>query len=93
VKGGRRHLLSWAPKKELISITGQPLSDLHSCLITREQANSEGDNKKINNKNCDKARTCVELGWNRRQKFFVTNITNKKPSARASLQRNGKEKL
>jgi hypothetical protein len=22
-----------------------------------------GDNKKIHNKNCDKAHTCVELGW------------------------------
>jgi hypothetical protein len=40
----------------------QPLSDLHSYLITRGQANSVGDNKKIHNKNCDKARTCVELG-------------------------------
>jgi hypothetical protein len=42
---------------------GQLLSDLHSYLITRDQANSAGDNKKIHNKNCDKARTCVELGW------------------------------
>jgi hypothetical protein len=27
-----------------------------------DQANSVGDNKKIYNKNCDRARTCVELG-------------------------------
>jgi hypothetical protein len=63
VKGRRRHLLScWAPYKELISITGQPLSDLHSYIITRDHANSAGDNKKVYNKSCDKARTCVELG-------------------------------
>jgi hypothetical protein len=34
----------------------------YSCLITWEQANSEGDNRKICNKNRDKARTCMELG-------------------------------
>jgi hypothetical protein len=38
------------------------LSDLHVCLITWDQANSAGDNKKICNKNCDRGRTCVELG-------------------------------
>jgi hypothetical protein len=27
-----------------------------------DQNNSAGDNNKIYNKNCDKARTCVELG-------------------------------
>jgi hypothetical protein len=27
-----------------------------------DQDNSAGDNKKIYNKNCDKARTCVKLG-------------------------------
>jgi hypothetical protein len=43
------------------SITGQPLSDLHSYLIVRDQANSAGDNKKIYNKNCDRAGTYVEL--------------------------------
>jgi hypothetical protein len=62
VKGGRRHLLSWAPYKELISIIGQPLSDIQSYLITRDQANSAGDNKEVYNKSCDKARTCMELG-------------------------------
>jgi hypothetical protein len=44
----------------------QLLSDLPSYLITRDQANSAGDKKKIHNKNCDEARTCVELGWKRR---------------------------
>jgi hypothetical protein len=33
----------------------------YSYLIAWEQANSEGDKKKIYNKNCDKARPCVEL--------------------------------
>jgi hypothetical protein len=37
-------------------------SDSHSYLITRDQANLVGDNKKICNKNCDRAHTCVELG-------------------------------
>jgi hypothetical protein len=48
------------------STTGQPLSDLHSYLIIRDQANSAGNNKKIHSKNCDKSRTCVELGWKSR---------------------------
>jgi hypothetical protein len=42
--GGRRHLLSWAPQKELISISRQLLSDLHNCLNTWDQDNSAGDN-------------------------------------------------
>jgi hypothetical protein len=43
-------------------VTGQLLSYLQSYLITRDQANSAGDNKKVYNKSCDKARACVELG-------------------------------
>jgi hypothetical protein len=42
-------------------ITGKLPSDSHSYLIIRDQADSAGDNKKIYNKNCDKARTCVEV--------------------------------
>jgi hypothetical protein len=38
------------------------LSDLHSNLIIWDRANSAGDNKKLHNKNCDEAPTCVELG-------------------------------
>jgi hypothetical protein len=60
--GGRRYLVGWGPQKELISITAQLLSDLHSYLLTRNQANSAGDNNDVNNRNCDKACTCVELG-------------------------------
>jgi hypothetical protein len=37
------------------------LSDAHSYLITRDQANSAGDNQKICNKNSDTSRTCVEI--------------------------------
>jgi hypothetical protein len=62
MKGGRKHLLSWALWKQLISITGQLLPDFQSYLITRDQANSEGGNNKIYNKSCDKACTRVELG-------------------------------
>jgi hypothetical protein len=61
-EGGRRYLLRWTPKKELISITGQLLPDLQSYLITRDKANSAGDNKKVYNKSCDKACIYVELG-------------------------------
>jgi hypothetical protein len=39
-----------------------PVSDLHSYLIIWDQAVSAGDNKKLHNKNCDEAPTCVELG-------------------------------
>jgi hypothetical protein len=38
------------------------MSDLRSYLITWDQANPAGDNKKIHNKNCEKAHKCVELG-------------------------------
>jgi hypothetical protein len=38
------------------------LSYLRSYLITWDQANPAEDNKKVHNKNCDKARACVELG-------------------------------
>jgi hypothetical protein len=50
------------PLKDLTSITGQPLSDSHSYLIIWDQANSAGDNEKVCNKNCDRARACVEVG-------------------------------
>jgi hypothetical protein len=39
-----------------------PLSDLHSYVIIWDQVNSAGNNKKLHNKNCDEAPTCVELG-------------------------------
>jgi hypothetical protein len=35
-----------------------PLSDY---LIMWDQVNSAGDNKKLHNRNCDEAPTCVEL--------------------------------
>jgi hypothetical protein len=44
---GRRHLLSWAPLKELISITGQPLSDLHSYMYLINPFMSQHEIKKI----------------------------------------------
>jgi hypothetical protein len=36
-----------------------PLSDLPSYLIIWDQAISAGDNRKLHNKNCDEAPTCV----------------------------------
>jgi hypothetical protein len=38
------------------------LSSVRKYIISRDRANSAGDNKKVCNKSCDKARTCVELG-------------------------------
>jgi hypothetical protein len=38
------------------------LSDLQSYLIIWDQAISAGDNKKLHNKNCAEAPTCVDLG-------------------------------
>jgi hypothetical protein len=40
-RGGGRHLLSWASKKELISLTGQLLSNLHHRLNTWGQARQQ----------------------------------------------------
>jgi hypothetical protein len=59
---GVKKLLCWVPQKERTSITGQLLSDSHSYLILWDQANLVGDNKKICNKNCDRAPTSMELG-------------------------------
>jgi hypothetical protein len=45
------------------------MSDLHNYLIALDQANSGEYNKKICNKNCDKARTCVELGYKKEKEI------------------------
>jgi hypothetical protein len=49
-------------RKSWIQSQDDPCEIHYSYLITWDQANSAGDNKKIYNKNYDKARTFVELG-------------------------------
>jgi hypothetical protein len=45
LNGGKETPIQLSTKKELISITGQLLSNLHNCLNTSDQDNSAGDNK------------------------------------------------
>jgi hypothetical protein len=84
---GRIHLLGWAPYKEIISIIGQLLSDLHSCLITWDQAKSAEDNQEIYNKNCDKARACRGTGIEEEVEICATNITNKTKCVSANAKK------
>jgi hypothetical protein len=55
------------PTSTLDSLSLEQLnSDSRRYLSTWDQANSMGDNKKICNKNCDRARTYMEIGQKRR---------------------------
>jgi hypothetical protein len=62
-----RLLFSSAPMTRRVTVeVFDPAStwvwDWHSYLIIWDQAKSVGDNKKLHNKNCDEAPTCMELG-------------------------------
>jgi hypothetical protein len=86
---GWENIYSGGPLRKSSSQTGQHLSDLQSYLITRDQANSAGDNKKVYNKSFDKARTCVELEIGKEVEICATIITNKTKSMSTNAMKQG----
>jgi hypothetical protein len=70
-RGGEKTFTQSGPLKKLISIT-QTLSDLRRYIITRDQANSAGDNKKVYNKSTHMRGTGLE----KEMEICATNVTN-----------------